>query len=82
MPKSYYRNYQKKVLRLSDECIKDQEMQLKRIAVNVVKSNVDELKKMRNSFVMIGLDIIVDVSYKLWLCKINSSSAIGFSNVV
>ena len=79
--KGQYRNYQQDVLKLSPEAIKDQEIQLKKIGTNVVKSNIDKAKKMRNSFVLLGLDVIVDNNYRLWLVKVNPCSAISNSNV-
>lgn len=79
--KSRYRAYQRERLGQSPEQIKDQETQLKKIAVSVVKANLAEAKKMRNSVVVLGLDVIVDVSYRLWLCKVNPVSAVNRQTV-
>lgn len=71
--KEEYLNYLKSSLKLSEEKIKDQDKQIARISRMCVQSNVEKLKLMRNTVIVLGLDLMVDELFNLWLLQVNSS---------
>lgn len=79
--KTEYLNYLKDELKMPDQKIKDHDKQIDRIAKICVQSNIAKLKLLRNTAIVLGLDLMVDELFNVWLLKVDSLPSMENSSV-
>lgn len=79
--KKDYLLYLREELKAPEEKIIEQDKQIQKISKMCVHCNVDKLKLMRNAVIVLGLDLIIDELYNIWLINVVSSPLAQQSSV-